>query len=214
MNKLDHYGVHGPLLKWFSTMLRNRTQRVRIGNAISSDEIAVTSGVGQGSNLGPLLFLININDVKFSIKFSRFLLFADDLKLFKSIGSNDDAFRLQSDLTAVNEWCKNNGMILEVKKCKVVTYGRKRIVEYDYLINNFALTREIVYKDLGIYFDTKLSFQQHIDYIQFKGLRIVNFIKRNSCEFRSGDTFRKMYFSYVYPCIMYGSQIWGSLNNG
>ena len=56
------------------------------------------------------------------------------------------------------KWCKNNGMILEIKKCKVVTYGRKRIVEYDYMINDVVLSRETVYKDLGIYFDTRLNF--------------------------------------------------------
>ena len=56
-------------------------------------------------------------------------------------------------------------MILKTKKCKVVTYGRKRIVEYDYMINDVVLSRKTVYMDLGIYFDTRLNFQQHVDFI-------------------------------------------------
>ena len=103
LNKLDHYGINGPLLGLFSTMLKNRIQRVRVGDTISTDEITVTSGVVQGSNLGPLLFIIYINDIKFAIKFSRFLLFADNLKLFRGIDNNEDSLRLQRDPISVNE---------------------------------------------------------------------------------------------------------------
>ena len=73
-----------------------------IENVVSSDEISVTSGVGQGSNLGRLLFLIYINDIKYSVQHSKFLLFADDLKLYKCIKTYDDYIMLQNDLSSVN----------------------------------------------------------------------------------------------------------------
>lgn len=214
MSKLEYYGIHSNLLEWFRSLLTGRTQRVRIENVVSTDEILVTSGVGQGSNLGSLLFLIYINDIKYSVQHSKFLLYADDLKLYKCIKTLDDYVLLQNDLSSVNEWCIRNNMILEIKKCSAVTYGKKRIVEYDYKINDIVLNRNRVIKDLGIYFDSALTFQNHVDFIVAKVSKIIQFLKRHTRDFRSVDVFRKVYFSYIYNGIMYGSQIWGSLNIG
>ena len=212
VSKLGSYGIYGNLLTWFESFLQGRTKRVRMGSAVSS-EILVTSEVGQGSNLGPLLFIIYINYIKYFIKHSTFLLFADDLKLYKSINNYDDCVLLYNNLESVNNWCKMNGMDLETKKCNAVTFGTRVMVNIDYRVDDTSLSCLKVIKDLGIYFDTSLNFHCHVDFIFAKVTKIIDFVKRNSKVSGNEITFRRIYFSYVYPGIIYGSQIWSSLNN-
>jgi hypothetical protein len=102
--KLSIVGIGDPLLSWINTYLTNRKQKVRI-TSHRSREIKVTSGVPQGSHLGPVLFSIFINDIKNVIRHSLFLLYADDLKLFYNIRSEQDCVRIQDDLCRV-QWSR------------------------------------------------------------------------------------------------------------
>ena len=117
IQKLNSLGFKSQILSWLSSYLIKRFQIVKIG-ASFSNKFKVTSGVPQGSHLGPVLFLLFINDLPGVVKHSVCLLFADDLKIFRSISSKNDCQLLQSDLNAVSIWCKNNQLTLNIKKCQ------------------------------------------------------------------------------------------------
>jgi len=98
-------------------------------------------------------------------------------------------------------------MILEIKKCKKITFGRTTFI-FDYKIDQDIIDVTDVIKDLGIYFDGKLTFDYHINYIYKKTIRVLNFLKRNFKKFKDIKTFRNLYFIYILSTISYGSVIW------
>ncbi len=112
--KLNKFGIKGPLLNWLSSYLQERVQRVRFNDYLS-EIITVNSGVPQGSHLGPVLFNVFINDLAEQIKWSRYLMYADDVKIFKTINSEQDQTNLSNDLRSLTEWCDVNHMQLNVK---------------------------------------------------------------------------------------------------
>lgn len=206
IRKLAAYGIHGNLLSWFVSLLSSRTQIVKIKN-YQSDPINVTSGVGQGTHLGPLLFLLFINDINSGIKSAKLLLFADDLKLFKVMRYLSDVTKFQSDIDFLLSWSILNGIYFNFKKCFCIQTGKPLI------LGNFKLSDHILefvttIKDLGVIFDSKLTFQRHIEYTKSKATKSLNFIKRFSSDFNKPEVFRKLYYSFIYPILSYGSVIW------
>ena len=140
-HKLECFGFAGTLLKWLVLYISNRKQFVKVKGFVSQ-EISVTSGVPQGSHLGPYLFNIFINDLRQEIRFSQPLFFADDLKLFAVVNSFEDTVKIQDDLNRVCEWYNKNMMVLNIKKCKIITFTRiKRPLICDYSLNNNILER-------------------------------------------------------------------------
>ncbi len=160
--KLYSLGIQNSLLKWLHNYLTGRSQVVKIKSFISK-EIKVTSGVPQGSHLGPLLFLIFINDIGEILKDVSFLLFADDLKIYLRISSEQDHVRLQNAINALLNWCRLNKMHLNASKCKLMSFYRSRSpVKFLYKIHDEVLESCDTIKDLGITFDNSLSFNAHI----------------------------------------------------
>jgi hypothetical protein len=151
IKKLKLYGVTGHLLDWFTDYLRNRSQRVVI-DGVASQYLPVTSGVPQGSIVGPLLFVIFINDLpEFIPNQSKTALFADDTKLYRSILSISDCESLQRDISSLNDWSQNSNMKFNALKCKVLTITRKKSpVTTDYHLGDANLQRVQQEKDLGI----------------------------------------------------------------
>lgn len=207
IRKLNAYGINGDLLLWFKSYLTNRKQRVKIDSHLSED-IHVTSGVGQGSHLGPLLFLVFINDIGDYIKFCKFLLFADDLKAYRVINSIFDRYMIQTDLNSMSLWSNLNGIPFNIEKCLSITFGRTLVDDIDYSINSTKLEKVTSIKDLGIIFDKKLSFNNHIDHIKNIAVKRINFLKRFTRKFTSPTTFRTLYYSLLYPILTHGSVIW------
>jgi hypothetical protein len=134
-DKVDHevliqklqkdYGFGGNLLRWFRCYLENRKQRVTVLGA-TSDLLPVTSGVQQGSILGPALFLLYVNDLPSNVKSSRVAMFADDTKVFKAIQSPNDAVKLQEDITNLGNWSsESGGLQFNETKCKAQSITRK-----------------------------------------------------------------------------------------
>ena len=162
--KLYHLGLRNPFHSWLASFLTGRKQYVKIKN-FSSSQYNVSSGVPQGSHIAPLLFNMFINDIKFAN--SRMLLFADDLKLFRIIKTSNDAELLQNDINVLCDWCNQNNLLLNISKCKVLTFSRKRTPYLsNYYLNDSLLTRVYKNNDLGIIFDAFLSFNEH--YLVFK----------------------------------------------
>ena len=211
--KLNCLGFKGQFLCWLSSYLKDRFQFVKI-NHNRSRLFQVTSGVPQGSHLGPLLFLLFINDLSTVIQFSNSLLFADDLKIYRSISNTNDCMLLQSDINSVVNWCKNNNLVLNIKKCQVFSLYRSSVcIQHFYYIDSELLVRVNSIKDLGIILDPKLDFKNHIDFIISKSMAMLGFLKRNSSEFSNPKTLIALYNSLVRPHLEYCCVIWNPISN-
>lgn len=139
LRKLFAAGIRGDLFRWFSSYVRNRSQAVVLNGFISSWR-NVPSGVPQGSLLGPLLFTIFIRDIDTCFENSEFLLFADDMKIFRGVNNITDQILLQDDLIRLDNYCNINKLDLNVSKCCTISFTRKRnIFESKYTLKNQEL---------------------------------------------------------------------------
>lgn len=207
LEKLQSFGFSMNLIKFFTSYLHNRTQYVSYCGH-SSVEVLSTSGVPQGSNLGPLLFNIFINDIVANLTVNC-LLYADDLKLFSRILSLDDCVILQQNLDSIHNWCIKNKLLLNITKCNVLSITRKQEpITYNYSINGDILSRPETFCDLGVIFDNKLSFTTHIDNIVAKSYKTLGFVIRNSTLFNNSETLKLLYMAFVRPNLEYASIIW------
>uniref|UniRef100_A0A0A1X4N6 Probable RNA-directed DNA polymerase from transposon BS n=1 Tax=Zeugodacus cucurbitae TaxID=28588 RepID=A0A0A1X4N6_ZEUCU len=207
LQKLNLLGFQPRLLEWVSSYLTNRKQQVLFNNTLS-DSISVTSGVPQGSHLGPILFLLFINDIPSVIKFSEILLYADDVKLFKSYTSHNERTELQSDLNNLVTWCHKNDMPLNLKKCKTMCFSRRTVDLSPYVINNFSLEQVFSFVDLGVTMDPKLNFNSHVNSIVLKAKGALSFVKRWSKEFSDPYITKILFTTLVRPILEYGSVVW------
>ena len=127
ITKLKNVGFCNLVSRWILSYLSDRQQFVSV-NGADSDVICVPSGVPQGSHLGPLLFLLFINDLPYCLRYSEIILYATDAKMFKIIKSPEDAFFLQKDLDEINKWCAENALLLNISKCTTITFSSKMIL--------------------------------------------------------------------------------------
>lgn len=208
LQKLECYGIHGTLLQWFASYLTNRQQTVNINNHLST-VITVTSGVPQGANLAPLLFNIFINDVGPCFEHAKYLMFADDLKVFMTIDRIDSVARLQSDLDRFSKWCTANMLSLNVDKCKHVRFSRLHgNLRHVYYLSGEPISEVDVIRDLGVLFDSGLTFSQHIQLCCSKALKLLGFIKRNTANFRDVACLKLLYVTLVRPHLEVNSIVW------
>ena len=138
VHKLEFYGIIGSILNWIQSFLYNRTQSVVVEGSYST-QCSVTSGVPQGSVLGPVLFLTYINDIATDIH-SQLRLFADDCLIYRTIRSVDDRHMLQEDLNTLASWASSFNMEFNIPKCnilQVTTHCNKSI--FTYKINDTPL---------------------------------------------------------------------------
>jgi hypothetical protein len=208
LHKLSSSPIDPARCELLRSYLSGRIQHIRIGSCISS-EIKVTSGVPQGSHLGPLCFVWFVNEITLIFKYVRVLFYADDLKLFLPIGSSHDCLKIQSDLNRLARWCDENALPLNVNKCKVITFTRSiSPVLFAYTIGPSTLGRVDSIADLGVIFDSKMTFRSHIDATIAKGSAMLGFIKRLSTEFRDPYTLKALYVSLVRSRLEYACCVW------
>lgn len=208
LKKLASLGIRGDLFRWFSSYINNRLQTVVL-NGFKSNWMAVPSGVPQGSLLGPFLFTIFIHDIDLCFIHSKFLLFADDLKVFRTVNNVKDAELLQADLFRLDDYCIQNKLDLNVLKCNSISFTRKREpFLYDYILKHQNLNRTDIIRDLGVLLDTKLIFDYHIDAIVTKAFKALGFIIRVSKPFKKMKTIKILYCSLVRSQLEYACQIW------
>lgn len=210
LQKLHYFGFSDSLIKLFQSYLVDRVQYVQY-RCYKSKNIVPGSGVPQGSNLGPLLFLLFVNDITEVIS-SNYLLFADDLKIYRIINSPCDSIAFQNDLNNVYQWCLQNRLFLNIAKCLIVTYTRKfSPMHYQYSINNVKLQRKSSILDLGVLFDSAFTFTSHMENMICKAYKTLGFIFRNSKEFKDIRTLKLLFFGLVRSTLEYGSIIWHSV---
>ena len=192
LGKLKASGITGSLHDWLSSYIIDRWQFVALGDTISS-RYRTPSGVPQGSHLGPLMFIIFINDLKNFILKSGLLLFADDGKIYHKIKSHQDAEDLQSDLDALALWCSLNFLPLNIDKCKVLRYTNKRDpIKFDYKLDGKLITVSDKIKDLGVLFCSNGKFSEHISVTVTKALRTLGFLNRTLNKFINPFTYVRL----------------------
>ena len=208
VNKLAIYGIRGSLLNWFSHYLHGRQQRVTTLDATSSAK-PVSSGVPQGSILGPIMFLLYVNDLPDAVENSKVACFADDTKIFRCVDSISDAALLQSDLSNLENWSTSSGLVFNQLKCKCLRVTRKILpTTYPYKINDKELTTTSVEKDLGIWVASDLTWTKHVLERCAKANKLLGFVRRSGGEIANSRTRRKLYLSVVRPVFGYASQVW------
>lgn len=206
--KLSEIGVHSSMLSWIRSYLQGRLQYVRLAGW-ESERFCVTSGVPQGSHLGPLLFNLFLNDVFSIFSHCNALAYADDLKLYCSVRTVRDAVGLQRDLDSLSSWCQRNGLFLNIKKCKVVSFHRKTSpMIFDYNLADETLERVNVVRDLGVLFDEKIQFSKHIDAVISKSYSMLGFMKRICSEFEDPEVLKTIYCAIVRSHLEYSSVLW------
>ena len=211
--KVEKYGVAGNVLKCIRSFLTGRRQKVVV-NGVSSDWTEVISGIPQGSVLGPLLFIIYVNDlVKIIGDESSIYLYADDTKLYRHIRCDHDRLLLQQNLNDIVEWMNKFLLKLNVDKCKVVSYGKHTTTDYKYVVNSVALENLVTIKDLGVTFINNLRFSVHITDKIKKANNMLSLINRNF-KHLSPDAFLGLYKSLVRSHLEYAVQAWCPYRKG
>lgn len=212
--KLERYGVHHTVVKWIGSYLKERNFKVRVGGELS-DALPVTSGVPQGSVLGPVLFLIYINDI-YTVCENLFL-FADDTKIYRVIGEVEDCSKLQVDVNNVVQWFNRWQMKVNIKKCCALHVGGRHHLNKYLLLDSDGSNYEIpVYNsftDLGIIVDSDLKFKEHILARVKKANMMLGLIIRNF-KHLSDVAFVGLYKSLVRSQLEYGVQIWNPYRQG
>ena len=205
--KLEAYGIKGNLQRWISAFLRDRSQVVLV-NGIASKSVPVLSGIPQGSVLGPLLFVIYINDLPENVN-SDVYLFADDTKILRQVSSADDAINLQNDLDSLMRWSDDWLLKFNADKCHVLTLGKFENIKHTHRYEVYGEEIDHVFEetDLGVTIDFELTFEQHMSKKINKANATMGLIRR-SFSFLDRTLFTKLYTTFVRPHLEYGQAVW------
>jgi hypothetical protein len=206
--KLEHYDITGRLLTWISAFLHNRTQCVVLENCFST-VTDVKSGVVQGSVLGPILFLIFINDVTSVCNNDvKIKLFADDVKLYSIINIANCNIGLQQSLGRLASWASSWQFSINISKCNVLSlHNRLHSSSIAYNINGTHLANLSQVSDLGVLIDAKLVYNQHISNVIAKATQRAGVFFRGFTT-RRLPLMRKTFTTYIRPILEYASIIW------
>ena len=205
LKKVEAHGISGQILRWIGAWLRNREQRVVL-NGEASDWAAVLSGVPQGSVLGPLLFLIFINDLDEAAAARFIFKFADDTKVAQPAQTEEDCAVLQESLDGLVQWAERWGMAFNVQKCKVMHLGhanRKHV----YTMNGAVLEETEEERDLGVMISNKLKPGTQCAKAARTAAAVLGQISR-AFHFKDRYVFVQLYKQYVRPHLEFAVQAW------
>jgi len=215
IHKLKLYGIGGRLLDWFANYLNQRYQRVVI-NGASSSWLPVTSGVPQGSILGPLLFLLYINDLPDMLsKNTLCAIFADDTKLYREITNIHDVEELQDDLTKITNWGDTWGLKFNVAKCKKLKISRQAPrpnIDSSYHMHDQIVDTVDSMVDLGVTVASSLHWSEHITTIIKKANSTMWMTIRNMGYNSPFKAKRTIYMALIRSKVEYNSTIWNPCN--
>ena len=210
LKKLQFYGIRGVAYNWIKSYLHQRYQYVKYSNHTSS-HCRISCGVPQGSILGPLLFLIYINDLVYVSRELYFVLFADDTNVFMSGNDiNEIVDKMNIELISVVEWLKANRLSLNIDKTKYMVFlPRKQTISNNVSIKLSGHAIEVTkIKFLGVILDNKLNFKEHITYICKKISKSIGILYK-ARPFKNHQGLMTLYNSFLYPYLSYCIQIWG-----
>ena len=212
LHKLWNFGITDNLWLWIKAYLTNRLQCVSIGNSISTT-LPVISGVPQGSILGPLLFIIFINDLPAVLSSAIIFLYADDTKCLMPISTMCDCKLLQDDLTRLSKWCSHWNLSLNELKCSAISFTTKAPsnnspILFKYEANGKQISSKYNQKDLGITVSADLSWRPHYQLIISKAYKMLGLLRRVFSKSVSISAKRSLHVSLVRPHLLYCSPIW------
>lgn len=217
LNKLQNIGVREKSLRWFENNLDNRMQSVSVNGSLS-DPLPVSLGVPQGSALGPLLFIIFINDLPTNINNSKTVMFADDTAIFyASKDLNEINLKLQEDLTNLSSWFDMNDLIVNTKKTKTMVFGSaKRLSNTSSSTSNCPLSlkqsnleKTPSMKYLGVTLDPSLNWNDHIDNLCSKISKRLGLLSRLR-KFIDTKTSKMIFNTLVLPLFEYCDVVWSN----
>ena len=217
LTKLKNYGVKHSNFKWFKSYLSNRQQYIS-HNCGKTNNMNITCGVPQGSILGPLLFLIYINDLSKSCSVLDSILFADDTNLFYAHNDIRILFKtVNIELQYLAEWFRANKLSLNLTKTKYTFFHRYH--ERDKIplklpnlcINNYEIKREVSLNFLGVLLDENVAWRAHIKYIEGKISRNIGLLYRAK-PFLNPSCLKLLYFSFIHSYLNYANIAWCSTN--
>ena len=204
ISKLRAHGIGPDISRWIENWLTDRKQKVTI-KGTQSPWTSVTSGVPQGSVLGPTLFTIYTNDIDDNIK-SQILKFADDTKLMAPVSNQEQITELQEDLASAFNWAGKWQMEFNPGKCKCVHFGHAN-PKHEYTMGAQKIAHSTEEKDLGVLINQSLSPSHHMATCVSRANRIVGLIKR-TYENKSKRNIIALHKSLVRPHLAYCVQAW------
>ena len=218
LKKLFHYGVRGNILKPLQSYLHNRKQYIAYENSSKTEFKNVICGVRQGSILGPLLFLIFINDLCHSTPLLEAILFAEDTNHFYSHNNVKELFRtMNAELSHLNDWFCANKLSLNTDKTKYVLFHKAKskdnlpLVLPDLFINDVKIKSENSMKFLGVMIDENVTWKTHVELVENKISKSVGILFKASRSLNS-KSLQSTYFALVHPYINYAKIAWASTN--
>ena len=210
IHKIQKYGIDGNILGWMESFLTNRTQQIVI-NDEKSNSAFVTSGIPQGSVLGPILFVLYINDLPEVVDQNTFIfLFADDTKAFRQITNEADQKQLQRDINEMVAWSNKWLLRFHPQKCtmmKICKDKSDKESQYEYTMEGHPLPYSTCEKDIGVHIDSNLNFDKHINYSINKANRVLAITKR-TFDYMDEEIFLQLYKGLVRPQLEYASSVW------
>ena len=214
--KLKYYGVNKLTHSWIADYLKGRKQFISYGNNISTTFEEVICGVPQGSILGPLLFLIFINDIIKSLKYTKPIMFADDTNLIHSHPDIKILFKqVNEDLEAIDKWFKANKISLNLNKTKFVFFHNRNQRDNiplklpDLLISDIEIKRAGYLKFLGLIIDENLSWEHHIKKLENQVAKTIGMMYKIR-PFLTENCLKLIYFSLIHSHLSYANIVWAS----
>ena len=203
LRKLDYYGVRGIALEWFRSYLLDRSQYVSY-DGVSSSKQRILCGVPQGSILGPLLFLVYVNDLAYIIQELYTIMYADDSNLFNE-GPDLHVleFKMNESLKDISLWLKVNKLSLNIDKTHFLIFkNRRKLIDYEpiIMIDSKVINRVYSTKFLGVYVDDSLTWKCHIDHVCKKISKGIGILTK-ARKYLNKRTLQQLYYTFIYPYL-------------
>jgi hypothetical protein len=203
LSKLQKYGISGKLLEWLRDYLDDRSMHVRVDGSLSK-RISAPSGVPQGSVLGPILFLLYVDDIPKLVR-CRINLFADDIKIWSEIRNVDDCLLLQRDLDNLYDWSVRNRLPFNLKKCTMLQLGK--CFEFTYHMGPAVLVWTQKERDLGVWITSNLKSSIHCQIIYKKACNVLGMLRRLFGRL-TPKSLPILLNTYIRPVMEYAVQAW------